>query len=160
MRRWAHAVFWFLVVVFLILLYFRKTSERLDTTRSEPSDPSIEPKAAPKQSPAISQPSTAERPRDAGLTDDSPIMQKIRENVKTNPALAVSLAYEARRSFSESRHAEERDALLIDALINIQKIGAARSEAEKYLEQYPNGRYAAHIFAMTGASPRPHGPGR
>jgi outer membrane protein assembly factor BamD (BamD/ComL family) len=87
-------------------------------------------------------------------------MQKIRENVKSNPALAVSLVHEARRSFPESQHAEERDALLIDALINSQKIGAARSEAEQYLDRHPNGRFAAHIFAMTGASPRPKGPGR
>lgn len=160
MRRWAHAVFWLSVIVISILLFFKRTSERLDTTRSEPSESSIQTEAAPRQSAAISQPLTPERSRDAGLTDDSPIMKRIRENVKNNPALAVSLAYEARRFFPESRHAEERDALLIDALINIQKIGVARSEAEKYLERYPNGRYAAHIFAMTGASPRPKGPER
>jgi hypothetical protein len=85
-------------------------------------------------------------------------MQRIRDAVKSNPSLAVSLAYQARRSFPDSPHAEERDALLIDGLINLQKIGAARSEAEQFLERFPNGRYAVHVFAMTGASPRPKGP--
>ena len=94
----------------------------------------------------------------ANVKDDTLLMQKIRESVKKDPALAVSLAYEARRSFPASPRAEERDALLIDGLINLQKIGAARDEAERYLERYPNGRYASYIFAMTGASPRPKGP--
>jgi len=87
-------------------------------------------------------------------------MQLMRDNVKTNPELTLRLAREVQNRFPDSDQDEERRYLMIDALINLQKIGAARSEAEQYLESYPDGRYAAYIFAMTGASPRPKSPVR
>lgn len=87
--------------------------------------------------------------------DEAALMQAIRANVKSNPALAEASAREARQRFGDSADADERDALLVDALINQQRIGAARSETYYYLEHHPNGGYADHLVAMTGVHPRP-----
>jgi len=104
--------------------------------------------------------------QDAGMDahaptrDEKTLMQQIRENVKSNPQLAESLAREGRRLFPDGADAEERDALLVDALINQQRIGAARSETYYYFDHYPTGRFADHLFVMTGVHPRPLGPSR
>jgi hypothetical protein len=154
MRRRVYAVVAAVMVTAAVGLYLS-----LGSARTVPSPSQVETTPAPEGSSDTS-PTTASTPRlpVAESQDDALLMQKIRENLKQNPALAVDLAYQARRSFPDSTRAEERDALLIDGLINLQKIGAARDEAERYLARYPNGRYAPYIFAMTGASPRPQGP--
>lgn len=82
------------------------------------------------------------------------LMQKIRDNVKANPPLAEALAREGRRRFPDSPDSDERDALLVDALINQQRIGAARDETYYYIEHHPQGRFREHLFIMTGVHPR------
>jgi hypothetical protein len=86
-------------------------------------------------------------------------MQQIRAYVKSNPSLAEALAREGRQRFADSPQSDERDALLVDALINQQRIGAARSETYYYFDHHTGGRFAEHLFAMTGVHPRPMGPG-
>jgi hypothetical protein len=105
----------------------------------------------------------AERPAPPALTgpNEKAVMDELRATVKSDPARATELALQARKRFgNDTPEAEERDALLIDSLINQQRIGAARAEAEDYLERYPQGRFAQHIFIMLGVHPRPHGPNR
>jgi hypothetical protein len=87
-------------------------------------------------------------------------MQQIRAHVKDNPPLAEALAREARQRFADSSDSDERDALLVDALINQQRIGVARSETYYYFDHHPGGRFGEHLFVMTGVHPRPSGPGR
>ncbi len=87
-------------------------------------------------------------------------MQQIRAHVKSDPQLAETLAREARQRFADSPDADERDALLVDALINQQRIGAARSETYYYFDHHPGGRFADHLFVMTGVHPSPARPGR
>jgi hypothetical protein len=98
--------------------------------------------------------------RHAVLIDEPAPIERIRANVKSNPQLAESLAREDRQRFPDSPESDERDALLVDALINQQRIGAARSETYYYLDHHPDGRFAEHLFVMTGVHPRPSGPGR
>jgi hypothetical protein len=100
------------------------------------------------------------RPRQAVVLGEQDLMQQLRANVKSNPQLAESLAREDRQRFPDSSESDERDALLVDALINQQRIGAARSETYYYLDHHPGGRFAEHLFVMTGVHPRPSGPGR
>ena len=100
------------------------------------------------------------RPHQAVVPSEQDLMQQLRANVKSNPQLAESLAREDRERFPDSPESDERDALLVDALINQQRIGAARSETYYYLDHHPGGRYAEHLFVMTGVHPRPSGPGR
>jgi hypothetical protein len=91
--------------------------------------------------------------------DEPALMEKLRGDVKPNPASALALADEGERRFADSPSAEERRALAIQALINLDRIGAARSRAYQFLARYPDGPYSAHVQAMTGVHPTPAGPG-
>jgi hypothetical protein len=94
--------------------------------------------------------------------DEDSLMAKLRADVKSAPGAALALADEAEQRFGDSPAAEERRALAISALINLQRIGSARSRAYDYLRRYPNGPYTATVAAMTGVHPVPeepdHGP--
>ncbi len=92
------------------------------------------------------------------LPDEVTLMEKIRGEVKTAPQVALEEIEEAERRFGESPLAEERRALAIDALINLQRIGAARAKATQFVERYPNGPYTARVQAMTGVHPVNVGP--
>jgi hypothetical protein len=94
----------------------------------------------------------------APVADEATLMQQLREHVRSNPALAEALAREGRRRFPDSADSDERDALLVDALLNQQRIGVARSETYYYLDHHRNGRYAEHLFVMTGVRPEPEPP--
>ena len=109
----------------------------------------------------------APRGRDAGIVDagrvvfnEQSLMQQIRAHVKSDPQLAEARAREGRPRFADSPDADERDALLVDALINQQRIGSARSETYYYFDHHPGGRFAEHLFVMTGVHPSPPRPGR
>jgi len=91
--------------------------------------------------------------------DEPALMEKLRSDVKPNPASALALADEGEHRFAESPFAEERRALAIQALINLGQIGAARSRSYQFLERYPSGPYSAHVAAMTGVHLTPVGPG-
>jgi hypothetical protein len=87
--------------------------------------------------------------------DEPALMAKIRTDAKTAPASALSLSEDGERRFGDSGFAEERRALVIQSLINLQNIGLARSRAYEFLQHYPSGPYSAHVAAMTGVHPRP-----
>ncbi len=114
------------------------------------------PRRAPP--PARALPDASPDLRPAPLESEAALMQRIRDNVKSNPPLAESLAREGRRRFPDSPDSDERDALLVDALINQQRIGAARDETYYYMEHHPQGRFRDHLFIMTGVHPTPRGP--
>ena len=87
-------------------------------------------------------------------------MEKLRSNLQPNPASALALADEGESRFADSPQAEERRALAIQALINLDRVGAARSRAYEFLAHYPDGPYSAHVAAMTGVHPTPAGPSK
>jgi hypothetical protein len=91
--------------------------------------------------------------------DESSLMARLHDQLQPDPASALALAEEGERRFPDSPGAEERGALAIQALINLDRIGAARSRAYKFLARYPDGLYSAHVAAMTGVHPTPAGPG-
>jgi hypothetical protein len=90
---------------------------------------------------------------------DEQLLARIRGDVRSNPEQAESLVREARARFPNSPHADEWDALLVDALVNQQRIGAARSQTYYYYDHHPGGSFAAHLFTLTGVHPIPAGPG-
>ena len=92
--------------------------------------------------------------------DEPALMEKLRGDLKTNPASALALAEEGEQRFADSPSAEERRALAIQALINLDRIGAARSRAFQFLARYPDGPFSAHVAVMTGVHPTPTGPGQ
>jgi hypothetical protein len=154
MRRAASIGILLCVIACAIVLYVRPQGRETATAPAPP------PKPAPSAPPAVSPaPRLAVPPRspDAGRHVQSPaalaepeLMQQIRALVKTEPQRAEALAREARRRFPDGAEADERDALLVDALINQQRIGAARDETYYYYAHHPNGRFAEHLFVMTG----------
>jgi outer membrane protein assembly factor BamD (BamD/ComL family) len=93
-----------------------------------------------------------------GSPEETALMERIRKTVKSDPQTAVNLADEGEKHFPDSPLREEREALAIDAFINMQKMGSARGRAEFFLRRYPNGKYAAHVGNMTGMHPAPSGP--
>jgi hypothetical protein len=102
--------------------------------------------------------STRTAPPEPAPLDEPSLMAKLRGAVKTAPAAALSLADEGEQRFGDSPGAEERRALAISALVNLQRIGSARSRTYEFLRRYPNGPYAAHVAAMTGVHGAPGGP--
>jgi hypothetical protein len=85
---------------------------------------------------------------------------QIRALVKSDPPRAEVLARESRRRFPDGVTADERNALLVDALVNQQRIGRARDETYCYFDHHLDGRFAEHLFIMTGVHPRPPGAAR
>ena len=69
--------------------------------------------------------------------------------------MPTSRAREGSQRFGDSPDSDERDKLLVEGLINLQKIGAARVETSYYYRHQPNGRWANYLFTMTGARPDP-----
>lgn len=163
MRKLAGIAILVLVAVGIFVLYPRAPEQAKDLAAS-PASPFPEPRPALPPPPPRLAPTPAVR--DAGpdlraaVKDEAALMQQLRDNVKSNPELAESLAREARRRFPGSAHSDERDALLVDALINQQRIGAARSETYYYFDHHPNGRFGQHLFIMTGVHPTPKLPGQ
>jgi len=90
--------------------------------------------------------------------EEPALMAKLRIDAKSAPSAALALAEDGERRFGDSPFAEERQALAIQALIDLDRIGAARSRAYQFLEHYPNGPYSAHIADMTGVHLTPRGP--
>jgi hypothetical protein len=134
--------------------------------------PRSQPPAPPPSEPAVASAQSAPEPRPPRLVpvragpdangdtrravaNEATLMQQLRLSVKSDPPLAESLAREGRQRFADSADSDERDALLVDALINQQRIGAARSETYYYLDHHPGGRFAEHLFVMTGVHPSP-----
>lgn len=123
---------------------------------SAPTLPAASSSAAPAR--------TARQPRAAATSaaepaTDEQLLVAIRAEVRSNPGGAEALAREARTRFPHSPRADEWDALLVDALVNQQRIGPARSETYYYYDHHPRGSFTAHLFALTGVHPMPTGPG-
>ncbi len=90
--------------------------------------------------------------------DEPALMEQIRADSKSDPATALAFTDEGERRFGDSSFAEERRALAIQALINGDRIGAARTRAYQFLQRYPTGPYSARVAAMTGVHVIPRGP--
>ena len=82
-------------------------------------------------------------------------MARLRQDAKGAPAALLTSADQADASFGESAYAEERRALAIQALVDLGRMGEARSRAYKFVSQYPNGPFTPHVQALTGVHPTP-----
>jgi len=131
--------------------------------KQEPKQPSEAPIARtpalppPRLAPAV--PSRA-ADKDAGYIalDEDSLIQQIRDSLLRNPKLAETLAREGRQRFLDSPGADERDALLVLALMNQRRVERARLEARYYFDHHEGGRFAESLSALTRVHPRPAGP--
>lgn len=159
MRKLGILALLLLVAVAIYALFARRhepPSRPVAAPASPPSDPEPPP-PRPVPAPVVRDASSDLR---VAAADEPALMQQLRDTVKSNPELAESLAREGRRRFADSPESDERDALLVDALINQQRIGAARSETYYYFDHHPNGHFGQHLFVMTGVHPTPKPPGQ
>lgn len=89
-----------------------------------------------------------------GKADEVKLMERLRQE-RASPSAALADADEAEARYGESPFVEERRALAIRALVDLNRIGEARSRAYKFLESYPNGPFTAQVQALTGVHPAP-----
>jgi hypothetical protein len=94
----------------------------------------------------------------AASPEETALMDKLRANVEMEPQVTVDLADEGEKRFPESTMREEREAMAIRGLINLQKIGSARGRAELFLKRYPDGPFTAYVQNMTGVHVTPGAP--
>lgn len=137
----------------------RAPQDEADVNAPSPHPPSpIAPPSSSPPAPAVPA-TTKPEASPSRPAADAHLLEEIRASVRSDPQRAEALAREGRRRFPNSPTADERDALLVDALINQQRIGAARSETYYYYDHHPNGKFGAHLFSMTGVHPPPPAPG-
>lgn len=73
------------------------------------------------------------------------------------PPPARAAGAPGRRTSAESATAEEREARRIDALVALDRIGEAHTEAMIFVQRHPSGPYSQHIMNLMGVHPRPPG---
>ncbi len=121
--------------------------------------PTLPEATAPVAAPTVSRRAPPTAPRSpaqevaATVIDEGELMQQLRPLVRNNPRRAETMARDARQRFGDSADSDERDALLVNALINQAQIGAAREEALYYFAHHPKGKFAQQVFTMTGMRP-------
>ncbi len=161
MRRVANITFFLAIIACGALFYWRR-SQRAEMPRPGAATPTPQasmPASPPRLALAPPGPDASYSAR-IQASDEAMLMQELRALVKKDPEHAEALARAGRLRFPDSPDADERDALLVDALINQQRIGAARSETYYYFDHHPSGRFSDHLFAMTGVHPTPRRPRR
>jgi hypothetical protein len=85
---------------------------------------------------------------------EADLMDRIRSS---DPATVVALAHQARRLYPDGPGAEEREARKIDALVALDRIGPAHTDAMLFVQRYPSGPYSQHVMNLMGVHPRPPG---
>jgi hypothetical protein len=73
------------------------------------------------------------------------------------PATVLALAREARARYPDGGGAEERDARRIDALVQLDRIGQAHTDAMLFVQRHPSGPFSGHVINLMGVHPRPPG---
>jgi hypothetical protein len=80
-------------------------------------------------------------------------MQQIRDSWPRNPKLAEALAREGRQRFPDSPQADERDALLVMALLSQRRLERARLEAYYYFDHHQDGSFGERLTYLTRVYP-------
>lgn len=88
-------------------------------------------------------------------TNEIDNLNAIRGSWEGDPARALALATEGERLFGDSPRAVERRLFEIKALVKLERIGKARTKAQKYLELYPPGPMTDEVERLTGVHRRP-----
>ena len=112
------------------------------------------PRIASATGPPLSRPSNATAAPPGRAPTEADLMDRIRAS---DPATVVALARQARKLYPDGPAAEEREARKIDALVALDRIGPAHTDAMLFVQRYPSGPYSQHIMNLMGVHPRPPG---
>jgi hypothetical protein len=106
--------------------------------------------------PAASAPRAPASPMTAEpfIEEETSLMQYLR---RADPATMLALARDGNRRYPGSANAEEREARAIDALVALDDIGEAHTEAMLFVQHHPTGPFTTHVANLMGVHPRPPG---
>jgi hypothetical protein len=91
----------------------------------------------------------------AEIVNESELLSALSATWRSDPLRALALAEDGERRFGESPRAVERRFHEIKALVELGRVGKARSKAERYLELYPPGPMTDEVERLTGVHRRP-----
>jgi hypothetical protein len=74
-----------------------------------------------------------------------------------DPVMVLALVREGTKRFPNGAGAEERAARKIDALVAVDRIGEAHTEAMIFVQHHPSGPFSQHVMNLMGVHPRPPG---
>jgi hypothetical protein len=87
-------------------------------------------------------------------------IERLRWLAVDEPDRALALAEQGEESFPYGEFSEERQAIAINVLVRLDRIGEARSRTRAFIRRYPKGRFTRQVRGLTGVHPRPAGPNR
>lgn len=164
MKRAIHILFWLSLVTAVVVFLLRRGASHDAPTDEE--TPPLSPAGAlpvparagirppvfitPDAGPA---PAAEPPPVDPEVAAEMALMKQIRDNYRSNPTKAIEAGREARQRFGDSRDADERDSLLIQAYLNSGDRASARADMPYYYQHHPHGRWADYLFALTNVGP-------
>ncbi|HET7542110.1 MAG TPA: hypothetical protein VFK05_19720 [Polyangiaceae bacterium] len=95
-------------------------------------------------------PSTAVSPVSPLAASELDTLEQARRALQTDPARALLLTSGLERFDPGSPHAEEREAIAIEALARLGQLSAARSRAERFKAAYPGSAQLARVQRTSG----------
>lgn len=89
---------------------------------------------------------------DAALDPESELalLRRALGSLQARPSQSLELAAEHERVYAEGIFGQEREVIAIDALLALQRTGAAEARARAFLSDYPRSAHAPRIRAMLG----------
>ena len=149
-----------LVTALVVFLVRRGQRDEASSAETEPQSSAAVaahvPALAPLPPPVFVRPEAGAAPPAAPeVSAEELMLRDIRNLVRTDPAKAVALARESRQRFGDSdlRMSDDRDSFLIQGLLNMHDMAAARAEMPYYYRHHPQGRWADYLFALTVVGP-------
>lgn len=104
--------------------------------------------AAPSGTPGV--PSPPSRLHGGDCSDGESTLRAMREQIVGEPVGALARARACSGRLGSEALEAEAEALAIDALVALGRIGEARGEAARFLERHPTGDLARHVENLTG----------
>jgi hypothetical protein len=96
-----------------------------------------------------------ERGAPAGISTEKDLVDAMRASFQNAPERTISLAELGENRFGDSPRALERRLYEIKALVQLGRVGSARTKAERCLALYPPGPMTDEVEKLTGVHRRP-----
>jgi len=159
-KRAIHIVFWLSLVTAVVVFWLRRGKEDQASAVTEAQTSPSATTAAQAFAGGGLPPPVFVRPDGGSAPPVDPedpvevaLMKQLRDTYRSEPAKAVEAGREARKKFGDSRHADERDGLLIQAYVNMGDMASARAEMPNYYRDHPHGRWSDYLFVLTNVGP-------
>lgn len=91
------------------------------------------------------------------VADEVAHMAELRRIARSQPARALAMARDGERRFREGLFSEERRAIEVLSLYRLGRTAAARRQARRFLERYPNSTQAGVVRPILAGPSAPNG---